>query len=65
MFPGEVDDELGEVLVVERVVVVQLRADLGDEREVLEPGELARGHGWLFKFLPAEAPFPGYLTISH
>ena len=32
-------------LVVERVVVVELRADLGDEREVLEARELAGRHG--------------------
>ena len=40
-------------LVVERVVVVELRADLGDERQVLEARELAGRHDdgdELFKF---------------
>ena len=32
-------------LIIEGVVVVELRADLGDEREVLETRELASRHG--------------------
>ena len=31
-------------LIIEGVVVVELRADLGDEREVLETRELASRH---------------------
>ena len=32
-------------LIIEGVVVIELRADLGDEREVLETRELASRHG--------------------
>ena len=37
---GEVDDELGQVLVIHAVVIIQLSAHFGHQGQMLQPPEL-------------------------